>query len=739
MVDAEKEELDNLQFSSGDDVDTRRQSLADIVTAASTDGLFAEVRKGLGLYGVDDFAIYVNDTEEASLAFSSGVAASEASHGADVIPIGKLEFLRSFLGGTAPFLVPGDDVKESLKELSLRRASVFIRMPGREGLMGFLVLFGELPDDLLAGANLGDFLTLIAVFAATFAQRRQMDGLKQSHSRTTSRLQEMQQGQDVLLLNERVQILEAVLTRACHLLGGHAGMLWLRRSGGWRLDYALGDPSIEAVEDMESVMQSCFEQGRPALINALSGEETWEISTDSIHMASVFVFPLQTREQKIGALAIFDATVSQEAIDILDSTALVGATALENWQNRQRSLKQHRLQEQLEIAAKAQQRLLPSKQATMLGLTSAHFSHYCDETGGDYVDAIPSRDPYSCSFLVGDVSGHGLGAAMLMVDVRARIRTHLETRPIWSPEDVLTSVNQVLCKESAMEEFVTLFLCSVDTRSGVLRYASAGHEPPLIYRPRFKTWEELPSTGLPLGMEEDAYYDVGKLRLQEGDIVVFATDGATEALNAEGKIFGTDSIQAIVESSPESTAEELLSLVVSKTLDHAEDRSFIDDVTYLLLKVDDIVLQIVEEEPKFPGRRIYADFFPSTHAAKDQQLEAVRRALQTRFPEANMDSIMMSVEEGLSNAVVHGNGLSQEKDVELAVWVSETEMAVVVGDLGEGFDPRRTMPDYVDERALIQEHGRGLLIMTSLMDRVFYWDDGRKIGLVKNMSNLDEF
>jgi anti-sigma regulatory factor (Ser/Thr protein kinase) len=328
---------------------------------------------------------------------------------------------------------------------------------------------------------------------------------------------------------------------------------------------------------------------------------------------------------------------------------------------------------------------------------------------------------------------------MLMVDARARLREYLRACPDAPPDTVLKELNRVIYEESGAEEFITLYLCSIDTRTGLLLYASAGHEPPLLWRGGSGTreWVQLPSTGLPLGMVDNSTYGRGALMLNVGDVLVVATDGATEAENANGVMFGADGIKTALSQMHDSGCADaplqaLMDVLVQRTLTHRGVDGFIDDVTYLMIKVENLVLRKETSPPPIRGARVYSSTFRSIDTEKEAQVNAVGDVLSTRVPADQNASVFMAVEEALSNAVFHGNRGNPDKRVSVEVWADQTAVSIVVSDEGPGFE-LHSVRAYEDESAWLMESGRGLIMIVSLMDEVIYWNGGSSICMVKRI------
>lgn len=708
----------------------RRQLMVELVSSGSTETLFRNLKQGFVSFGVTDFSIYTMVGSEAALAFSCGStipidAHTRGSKGT----VESLPWLHELLSGEAPFLLPEHDTPAdgSFPALDAWGVSAVFRMKARNVPIGFVAIFGLVPIALFEPPRVDEVVAMVDVFSATFQKLRVADTMHRAYMRSTSRLREFQEAQHILMLSDRQAILDSVLQRALASLGAEKGGIWLREASAWRVAIEVGDAGAEGRQLAEPMVERAVANNKPGLVSSLSGEETWDFDVDTIHMASVVVFPLATRDEVIGCLVAYDTTVSQDSADTVGGTMLVGGIALESWTHRCRMLDQQRMEEQLALAAKAQQRLLPRDPGETVGLSVAYLSQYCSETGGDYVDVIPSPSAHACSFAVGDVSGHGLGAAMIMIDVRARLRAQLESGSPWSSAQVLSVLNSVLYRETAAEEFVTLFLGTVDTRIGSLRYASAGHEPPLVFRARESQWVELASTGAPLGLMRNLVFSNGCVRIEPGDILLFLTDGITEACDLSGAFFGTDKLRALVEENRNASAEEILEALARATIQHTAGGAFHDDVTFLVVKVDDVALceadslEVPSEAPTYSAQ------FASTRDDKEAQLAKIAKVVGDVYANRDVNDVVISLEEALTNAVRHGNGEDPGKLVRVDVWALPERVTICVRDEGRGFAIADVVVAHASESSLAKASGRGLVLMANLMDRVIYANGGRDV------------
>ncbi|OGR09618.1 MAG: hypothetical protein A2341_00395 [Deltaproteobacteria bacterium RIFOXYB12_FULL_58_9] len=709
----------------------------------STENLFGKLRVALVNHGILDFAVYTVEQGEARLAFSSGVAIqlggqddgrlSIAEHPALKTLLQQKQLILRAVKSGPPLLEDRDGVRTS--------PTAILRLGTANDTDGFILLYGESSSELLAESHREELESLLALFGADFSKQRAIDSMHREHQQTRLKLRELREGLELLLFDNYQEMLGTLITRALEVAGARAGEIRLQGIHTGVSEFVVGDISTSAAEELARIEGANELQG-PALVSSLTGEVTTRFDLDTIHIASVAVFPLVTRSGNLGWLILYDAALSGDAVDLLESLALVAATALENWRNSQRMLEQHRMQEQLAVVAALQQRLLPSKRIVLEHLSVAHYSQYCDETGGDYVDAIVGQIPGLCHFVVGDVSGHGLGAAMLMVDVRARLRSHLENRPLCSPTMVLEKLNTSLCRESAPQEFVTLFMCRVDTRMGTLSYASAGHEPPLLFDGVKRQWQELPSTGLPLGLEEEATFPTRRVQLNPGDVLVLATDGATEAEDANESQFGVDVLKEVIAASPEASAAQLRDALVMRTLDHCGGRPFVDDVTYLVLKIEKVVLRVAPDELPAPPSappllQLVVQPGPEQPDRCIGECTAALLECAARGPAFAhaVDDVIICLGEAVDNAITHGSQSQSEARVVVRIWSFENQIEMRIEDPGVGFSPRDALATEVREEALDARRGRGLQIMISLMDEVGFNARGNVLHMIKSLKS----
>jgi serine phosphatase RsbU (regulator of sigma subunit) len=252
------------------------------------------------------------------------------------------------------------------------------------------------------------------------------------------------------------------------------------------------------------------------------------------------------------------------------------AVTLDNARLVQHYVEKQKMEQSLAIAREVQEGLYPSEGMTKAGVQVNGWYRTCDETGGDYYDYFELLDG-RIAIVVGDVSGHGIGPALLMAATRATLRG-LAVSGI-EPNIILTRLNELMCPDMGEGRFVTLFYGVIDPGSGEMQYASAGHDPPLLFA-KDGSVTELDSTGLPLGILDDAVYEPGGLIvLEEGGILFLSTDGIWEAANPEGDAFGRERLMETARANLGRSSEILVREIVDAMEKHVGDGVVHDDLT----------------------------------------------------------------------------------------------------------------------------------------------------------------
>ncbi len=245
-----------------------------------------------------------------------------------------------------------------------------------------------------------------------------------------------------------------------------------------------------------------------------------------------------------------------------------------------------RMAKELEIARAVQMKLLPKENPVLIGYDIAGICLPAYEVGGDYYDFV-DLGPTKLGIAIGDVSGKGVPAAIYMTLTKGILQSHAEENI--SPKSVLSKVNRLMYKTIEKNSFVSMFYAIIDLQSKRLRYSRAGHNPVILAGLRDEKQEFLTPKGVALGLDDggvfDAVLEEREYDLRSGDILVFYTDGFTEARNSAGEEFTETRLLKSVADAKERNATEIIDVVVRDAKRFAGDAEQHDDMTMVVVKV----------------------------------------------------------------------------------------------------------------------------------------------------------
>jgi sigma-B regulation protein RsbU (phosphoserine phosphatase) len=247
------------------------------------------------------------------------------------------------------------------------------------------------------------------------------------------------------------------------------------------------------------------------------------------------------------------------------------------------------MKEAMNLAMEVQQNLLPKKMPQIKGLEIAARSIYCDETGGDLYDflEVDDRNAGRIGIAVGDVSGHGIPAALLMATVRAFLKSRV-AQP-GSPAEIISDVNRLMTHDTGdTGQFMTLFYAVFDTDHRELQWVRAGHDPAIFYDPAKDEFKELNGYGMALGLDgKFKYRENTQAGLTMGQILLIGTDGLWETQSPSGEMFGKDRIKTLIQKNATASPAKILEAIISALGEFQGLRKQEDDVTLAVIKVSE--------------------------------------------------------------------------------------------------------------------------------------------------------
>jgi len=246
------------------------------------------------------------------------------------------------------------------------------------------------------------------------------------------------------------------------------------------------------------------------------------------------------------------------------------------------------MEKELEIAKEVQNQLFPQQFPDTLNIEISASCTPARQVSGDYYDFLPNGDSH-LDIVIGDISGKGISAALMMASLVSTIRGGLslpqEPHQTERISRVVSNSNRQFYRRSSPESFSTLVLNHYDAEKKILTYCNAGHHPPLVFSNG--DLKELTAGGTVVGLFENWEFISSEIELKSGDLVVYFTDGVVEATNQQDEQFGTDRLIQLVADNTFLTADDVQALIVEQVFIWAEGEEQGDDITVLCFKVTD--------------------------------------------------------------------------------------------------------------------------------------------------------
>jgi len=274
----------------------------------------------------------------------------------------------------------------------------------------------------------------------------------------------------------------------------------------------------------------------------------------------------------------FDGLRRNQIVGLTASFALLIAVAVIGLRTRQ-YLRGKYLEGELLLAKRVQRDLQPQANSVSTDVAFAASAVAADHVGGDFYDIFEAA-PGKTAIVLGDVSGKGVPAALLVSVLQGAIRCSTASRH----ETACDRINGMLCELTARARFASLFWGIYDSASGTLRYVNAGHAAPMLIRHGQNRIERLDEGGPVLGLLPSARYSAGSVKIEGPDTLVLYSDGVNEAADANEQEFGEDRLKAMVSESAEAAPEELCGRIMSRVTSFASAGPAPDDRTLMVVR-----------------------------------------------------------------------------------------------------------------------------------------------------------
>jgi sigma-B regulation protein RsbU (phosphoserine phosphatase) len=372
------------------------------------------------------------------------------------------------------------------------------------------------------------------------------------------------------------------------------GFLFLKENGELTCKIARGAseaalPTASQVQLSRSITNKVLSEGASVLTSDAMTDPRFQAQHSVVlsQIRSVMAVPLASGEEIFGMVYVdnpFNNRFQEEDLKVLTTIASVASIKIENDRLLDERLEKRRMEEELKVASEIQMRLQPFSPPKLDGWDMTGVSFPCREIGGDYYDFIHRKRDSHLIVAVGDVSGKGTGAALLMSSLHAAVRAQSQTRA--SISEVMAEINEYIFENSPSNKFLTLFYGELDPKTGTLSYSNGGHNAPIFVR-RSGELERLDKGGLPIGMMQSVLYQEASVAFEPGDVLVIYSDGITESINEKEEEFEEERLIEVVKNNLGRSASGIRDRIDEALSRFVGTTAPVDDMTLMIIKRTD--------------------------------------------------------------------------------------------------------------------------------------------------------
>jgi sigma-B regulation protein RsbU (phosphoserine phosphatase) len=391
--------------------------------------------------------------------------------------------------------------------------------------------------------------------------------------------------QEVLdkLAEAAVKIMVGVKACSIRLLDEEAGDLKMRSTYGLSEEYrnkgpvSKDDPVIEAAFAGEAVVLDDMR---------VDGRVKYKEATMQEGLVSQLTVAMQFRGKAIGVLRLYSPKPRQfyeDDISLARAIASQCAVAITNAKLYVEAINGQKMTEQVRLAGVIQRRMIPEKAPLIQGLDIAATYIPCFDIGGDFYDFLRLSENRVAA-VIADVIGKGIPAAIMMSLFRGAVRAYVDAEHgQGNIEKIIGRLNKMACGECKDGEFVALFYAVLDVKEETITYCNCGHEPAVLIRDGKIV--ELDKGGFVLGIEAQTEYEIETLKLQDGDCLLFYTDGLTDAANFEGELWGREKMLETTKKFTADPAEQIVKNILAYRRRFAGLARQVDDTSIIVIKI----------------------------------------------------------------------------------------------------------------------------------------------------------
>jgi serine phosphatase RsbU (regulator of sigma subunit) len=333
----------------------------------------------------------------------------------------------------------------------------------------------------------------------------------------------------------------------------------------------------------QSLLGWMYLHKKPLMVLDPRGDDRFQGVAWDPSIRSLVCVPLMIKAELKGVLTVYNKKGSERFTEddqrLLAIIAAQSAQVVENARLLEAELDLQKMKEEVKLASRIQTDLLPKEQPQIPGYDIAGRSIPAQVVGGDYFDFIPV-DERRTALCLGDVSGKGLPASLLMANLQATLRG--QTLSAGSAQGCIQRCNRLLYQSTSSEKFVTLFYGILDCERHALSFTNAGHENPFLLSEGGTV--RLAEGGVVLSILEEFPYKEATVDLRPGDLLVIFSDGITEAINPAQELFGEARLAAVIAEHRTATALELIERIIGAVRAYAGTVPQMDDMTLVVVK-----------------------------------------------------------------------------------------------------------------------------------------------------------
>ncbi|MFL6276927.1 MAG: SpoIIE family protein phosphatase [Blastocatellia bacterium] len=369
------------------------------------------------------------------------------------------------------------------------------------------------------------------------------------------------------------------------------GFLFLKEAGDIVCKIARGAhaaalPTASQVQISRSITSKVIGEGASVLTSDAMHDPRFQAQQSVVlsQIRSVMAVPLASGEEIFGMIYVdnpFHNRFREEDLKVLTTIASVASIKIEHERLIEERMEKRRMEEELKVASEIQLRLQPVAPPKIDGWDMTGVSFPCREIGGDYYDFIQCKNDPCLTVAVGDVSGKGTGAALLMSSLHAAVRAQAQTRR--SISEVMAEINEYIFENSPSNKFLTLFYGTINPESGELKYSNGGHNPPMLVRATGEVLR-LDKGGLPIGMMKGMIYQEDSACFNLGDVLVIYSDGITESVNEQDEEFEEDRLIEVVRHNLSRSASGIRDRIDEALSRFVGTMAPVDDMTLMIIK-----------------------------------------------------------------------------------------------------------------------------------------------------------